>query len=218
MQTTGGKHPCAWLRLISCALIVVAYLAAWWGTLAAAANFSCGAEVAKKFGVHEIVFTGNGSVPNPFDTGVTVVFTPSSGREGAVAVKAFYDGGNTWRARLYVSESGQWSWRSQSADDEKLNGRSGSFSAVQSNLRGKLRSHPKNKRWWATDDGRTVLSLADTAYILFRSPNDPTQPVTDDTFRRYVKANVRLGVTSMRAGGCGGYAGWSRFVRGAEAA
>jgi hypothetical protein len=28
---------------------------------------------------------------------------------GLVAVNAFYDGGNTWRARLYVSESGQWS-------------------------------------------------------------------------------------------------------------
>ena len=214
MQKAGGNHHFAWPRIVSCVLIAIAYLTVCFPAPADAANFSRGAEVAQKFGVHEIVLTGIGSVANPFDTDATVTFTPPSGTERAVAVQAFYDGGNTWRARLYVSECGTWRWRSRSADDENLNGQSGSFTVLQSNLRGKLRSHPKNNRWWATDDGRTFLNLADTAYILFRSPNDPNQPVTDDTFRQYVRADRRLGVTSMRAGGCGGYAGWSRFVRG----
>lgn len=214
VQTAAGKHPYPRLRSVLCVLIAIACLPAWTSASAAPANFTRGSETAKQFGVHEIVLTGNGSVANPFDTDVTVTFTPPSGSSGEMAVKAFFDGGDTWRARLYVSESGQWTWASQSADDEKLHGVRGSFGAVPSNLRGKIRAHPKNNRWWATDDGRTFLNLADTAYILFRSPNDPIQPVREETFRLYVKANVRLGITSMRAGGCGGYAGWSRFVRG----
>ena len=181
---------------------------------AVTANFSRGTETAKKFGVHEIVLTGNGDISNPFDTDVTVTFTPTSGAGNAITVKAFYDGANLWRARLYLSESGKWMWASRSSDDEQLDGRKGSFSAVASNLRGKLRQHPKNKRRWATDNGRTFLNLADTAYILFRSPNHSRQPIDDKTFREYVRANVRMGVTSMRAGGCGGYAGWGRTSAG----
>lgn len=34
---------------------------------------------ARKFGVYEIVLTGDGAVTNPFDTQATVTFTPPSG-------------------------------------------------------------------------------------------------------------------------------------------
>jgi len=176
-------------------------------------NFTTGSDSARLYGVHEIVLTGNGGVSNPFDTAATVTFTPSSGVSNAITVKPFYDGGNTWRVRLYVTETGSWHW-SSSSSDRGLNNNKGSFTACTSPLRGKLRQHTDNNRQWMTEDGKTFLNLSDTAYILFRSPNDPWQPVTDETFRRYVKDVVDLGINLMRAGGCGGYAGWGLYDKG----
>ena len=71
------------------------------------ANVTRGASTAKKFGVHELVLSGGGEVANPFAIDATVTFTPESGVDEAVTVKAFYDGKNMWRARLYVSEIGR---------------------------------------------------------------------------------------------------------------
>jgi len=175
------------------------------------ANLSRGSENANQFGVHEIVLTGNASARNPFATVCKVRFKPPSPGSREVTVDAFYDGGNLWRARLYVSEAGRWSWVSAAAADTGLNGKSGSFQALASNLCGKLQQHPANRRQWRTNDGRTFLNLSDTAYILFRSPRHPIQPVDDSTFQAYVKDDVKLGVTSLRAGGCGGYAVWDRI-------
>jgi len=39
-----------------------------------ARNFTSGAETARKFGVHEIVLSGNGAVANPFASVATVTF------------------------------------------------------------------------------------------------------------------------------------------------
>lgn len=68
--------------------------------------FTTGAAKAVKFGTHEVVLTGNGRTENPFQTAAVVMFTPPSGK--TVTVNAFYDGGNTWRARVYVTETGAW--------------------------------------------------------------------------------------------------------------
>lgn len=119
-------------------------IALWWTCLVfsvpttLAENFSSGTDSAVKFSVHEIVLTGNGSVPNPFDTIVNVQFTPPSGSTNAKTVWAFYDGDNTWRARVYVSEIGPWRWESHSAMDSQLDSRAGNFESVDSNLRGRL--------------------------------------------------------------------------------
>ena len=85
-------------------------------------NFTQGTAAAQKFGTHEIVLTGDGSVSNPFTTVATVTFTPPSGSANAKTVDAFYDGGNTWRARAYVTEIGTWQWKSSSATDPGLVG------------------------------------------------------------------------------------------------
>lgn len=83
-------------------------------------SFTNGSASAKKFGTHEIVLMGQGNVANPFDIAVTVKFTPPSGSANAVTVDAFYDGGNAWRARMYVTEAGRWKWISTSATDPLL--------------------------------------------------------------------------------------------------
>src|SRR5262249_40783598 len=73
---------------------------------------------AEKFGVYEVVLTGNGSVANPFDTKATVTWTAPSGQ--AFTVDDFYAGGDTWRARTYVTEAGLWHWAASSAADPGL--------------------------------------------------------------------------------------------------
>jgi len=174
-------------------------------------GFTTDEQTAWLYGVHEITLTGDGSVNNPFDTDATVTFTEPLGNQ--VVVKAFYDGGNTWRARVYISETGTWSWQSDSPDDSHLDNRSGTFVAEPSTLRGMLRKHPRNPRQWITDDGQTFLNLSDTSYTLFRQDVDLSgeKPpyVTDALFQEYVEDDVNLGITSLRAGGCGGYGGWA---------
>lgn len=161
---------------------------------ARAANFTGGASPAKLFGTHEIVLTGDGSAANPFHTVVTVRFTAPSGKQ--TTVNAFYDGGDTWRARAYVTEVGRWRWASASAADPKLNNNTGSFTSSRSALRGMLRPHKQNPRQWMTDDGRWFVNLNDTSYKLFNKDEARWQAYVDDI--------VAMGMTSVRAGTLGG--------------
>lgn len=161
-------------------------------------HFTNGLTAAVKFGVHEVELTGDGNVPNPFDTQVEVTFTPASGANQAKRVQAFYDGGNTWRARVYVSEPGEWRWTSICTTDTQLDARSGQFTAANSSLRGRLLSHPSNPRQWITEDGRWFLNLNDTAYFLLCRQEGNGEPVSDDDAIRYLNDDTARGITSVR--------------------
>ncbi len=164
---------------------------------APAAGFSEGAGPAARFGVHEIALTGNGGVANPFDTDVTVTFTPAVGRS-AQTVHAFFDGGDTWRARVYVGGTGRWLWTSRCASDPALDGRGGAFEAADSALCGRLLPHPANPRQWMTEDGRWFLNVSDTAYFLLCTHDGDGAPVAERDAQDYVSEAVGLGVTSVR--------------------
>lgn len=164
-----------------------------------AGNFTSGTQTAVKFGVHEIVLTGDGSVPNPFDTIVRVRFTPPSGAANARTVWAFYDGGNTWRARVYPTEAGAWHWSSMCATDARLADKSGRFRCEASKLRGRLLVHPKNSRQWMTEDGRWFLNLNDTSYYLLCAYDGTGTAIPDDDVRAYVKDAMDRGITSFRS-------------------
>lgn len=163
-----------------------------------AANFASGTETAVKFGVYEVVLPGDGSVANPFDTIVTVRFTPPSGAKNARSVWAFYDGENSWRARVNASEAGTWSWSAACETDAKPHGKTGAFRVAESKLPGRLLIHPKNPRQWVTEDGRYFLNLSDTAYFLLCRQDGRGAPVSDETARRYIRDNVARGITSVR--------------------
>ena len=135
---------------------------------------------ALKFGIYEISLTGDGAVNNPFDTVATVTFTPPSGQANARTIYAFYDGDNTWRARVYVSETGVWRWSSTSAMDKGLDGKTGAFQTVDSKLRGRLLPHPKNPRHWITEDGRWFLNINDTAYFLLSLKDQNGNPISHE--------------------------------------
>ncbi|MBM3334719.1 DUF4038 domain-containing protein, partial [Candidatus Sumerlaeota bacterium] len=162
-------------------------------------NFTSGAQAARKFGVHEIVLTGNGSVSNPFDMPVTVRFTPPSGAANAKTVWAFYDGENTWRARVYPSETGEWTWFSTCETDAGLHGKSGTFQCEPSQLRGRLFVHPKNPRQWMTENGRWFLNLNDTAYFWLCTHDAVGKPVSHEDARDYVRDVSDRGITSLRS-------------------
>ncbi len=164
-----------------------------------AANFTTGTDPAVKFGVHEIALTGAGSVANPFDTLATVQFVPPSGAKNAKTVYAFYDGDNTWRARVYVSETGAWNWSSACATDKGLDGKTGTVQAADSKMRGRLLPHPKNPRHWITENGRWFLNVVDTAYFLLSPKDESGQPIPEEDFQAYVRDAVNHGVTSFMA-------------------
>lgn len=167
------------------------------GPAAGAANFTTESDCAVKFGVHEIVLQGDGATGNPFDKVAMVTFMPPSGAEHAKTVYAFYDGEDTWRARVYVSEAGNWRWSSVCATDKRLDGRSGEFPSTDSKLRGRLLPHPKNPRQWMTENGRWFLNLVDTAYFLLSPRDYSRQPVPEEDFQAYVSDAVNHGVTTF---------------------
>lgn len=155
-----------------------------------ARNFTTGGHLARTFGVYEVVLRGRGAVANPFATHATVTFTPPSSDAHPVTVQAFYDGGDTWRARVYVTESGRWKWTAKSTDDALLDGHRGWFIAANSPLRGMLRKDNRNPKQWMTDDGHWFLNISDTAYLLF-SPYH-------GFWKAYVRDDVAHGITSVR--------------------
>ncbi len=180
------------------------------GTASAwAANYATGAEAVARFGVYEVVLTGDGSVGNPFDTVATVRFTPPSGPENQKTVWAFFDGGDTWRARVYAAETGEWTWSTACEADPGLNGLSGRFRCEPSPLPGRLLPHPDNPRQWITEDGRWFLNLNDTAYFLLCARDGNGEPVSDEDVRQYLSDDVERGITSIRCFVAGGRSGFA---------
>lgn len=179
-----------------------------WILILEVASASAPAAAVPKFGVHEVVLSGDGSVANPFDTLATLTFTPPSGAKNARSVYAFFDGDNTWRARVYVSETGEWKWTSGCSTDQGLNGKSGTFTAEASKLPGRLLPHPKNPRHWMTEDGRWFLNIVDTAYFLLSAKDEMGQPIPDEDLAAYVRDAVDHGITSFMAYAVPGPASW----------
>src|SRR5688500_1194501 len=95
-ETTMNIH-----RLVIRTLLLLTILSSPAAWCAAAQNFSSGTDRATKFGVHEIALESEHTGGNPFDIDATVKFLPPSGESNAKTVSAFYDGGTTWRARVY---------------------------------------------------------------------------------------------------------------------
>ena len=167
-----------------------------------AASYTRGIQNANLFGVHEISLVGSNWGANPFDDKIKVRFTPESGKYADVL--AFYDGGSAWKARVYVSETGNWRWQVVSQSGLTVTSSlNGSFNAYNSQaLKGKLAQHPDNKRQWATASGETFFHLSDTAYRLFN------KDVPEADFQKYVRDDHALGISSLRVGGLGGYREW----------
>ncbi|MBZ0294172.1 MAG: DUF5060 domain-containing protein [Anaerolineae bacterium] len=192
----------AMIRVSAPPLLLLILLSAF-QTTTGEPNFTRDQNPARLFGVHEIALAGSESTGNPFDLRASVTFFPPSGGENVKTVDMFYDGDRTWRARVYVNETGDWTWQSRSPDS-LLDNQTGTFTVVESDLRGMLKSDPDNPRQWITDNEQWFLNINDTAYRLFN--NDERR------WQAYVEELNTLGITSLRAGVLGGFA-WDKDAR-----
>ena len=161
---------------------------------ASTSNYTTGTQTARLFGVHEVSFTRPQPTPtgyNPYAETITVTFDlPGVGASGNLTVRAFYDGATddqeTWRARVYVNRVGAWGWTASTGASESfeteeaygsgLHGMLRVSSASDTTTSGRSQNGNVVEAWatrvgtpkrWYTDDGRTFLPMADTAYLLF---------------------------------------------------
>ena len=150
-------------------------------------TFSTGTQSTALFGVHEV------EVPGDSTTQITFTFTNGS---KASQVRGFYDNGSVIKARVYCDTLGTWNWESST-------GQKGSFSVIQSVLKGKLRSQGK---FLVHDNGTPFISIMDTAYSLFNFTDEDegtTFYTTYEAFTAYVSDAAEFGATMLRAGAVG---------------
>lgn len=145
-------------------------------------------------GVYEVALVAPLGERNPYlDVDFRVLFTRPD--ETQVTVDGFYDGGETFRARAYGDTLGRWQWRSISNVTE-LDGRSGTFAVVPSELPGRLRKHPGDSRQLSYDNGQWFLHLGDTGY---RYVTD-----TEPQWQAYIDQAAAVGFTKIRTWFCQG--------------
>src|SRR5207237_7905881 len=118
---------------------------------------------------------------NPFNTKGSVTFTSPSNQ--SVTVNDFYDGGNIWRARVYVTETGVWQWSASSAADPGLNGVSGTFTASDTGLPGLLQLNPSNPKAWMNSRGQWFEYVGVAHWVLLNQ-HSTSRP----THKRFVPA------------------------------
>lgn len=152
------------------------------------------AEAVPQRGVYEIVFDTRLDGRNPyFDVDLRILFVRPDGVR--VTVDAFYDGDQRFTARAYAQMPGRWQWRSISNVNE-LDGRSGRFQVVPSELPGKLRKHPDDPHQLAYDGGQWFLHIGDTGY---RYVTD-----TEPQWQAYIDQAAQVGFTKVRTWFCQG--------------
>ncbi len=143
-------------------------------------------------GCWERVFRSNDADSSgSFGMDLRVVFTRPDGSE--VSVDGFADGNGRFGARAYCDRTGLWRWRSKSPRSE-LDGESGGFEVLPSNLPGKLRIHSGDPRQFAWDNGEWFLHIGDTGYRCLID--------TEPEWRTYIDQAVEMGATKIRAWFC----------------
>src|SRR5690606_18487861 len=96
----------------------------------------------------------------------------------------FWDGGRTWRFRFSPDKIGHWKWTVQSADSG-LEGQSGEFTVVKSELHGGVQPMPRFPRHFQRQDGTPFWFFGDTAWALY------TDNVQEKHDRDAVEAYIR---------------------------
>ncbi|HEV7301268.1 MAG TPA: DUF4038 domain-containing protein [Tepidisphaeraceae bacterium] len=140
-------------------------------------------------GAYEVTLTASPVFTDAFlQNDLRVTFTRSNGTR--VSVNGFYDGGTTFKARVYLDVVGDWSWRSSSSD-AGLNAKSGTFTVVnRGNLPGKLRKSTRDPRQFVHDDGAWFLHLGDTGYRYING--------TEANWQQYIDQAAETGFTKVR--------------------
>nr|WKN39017.1 DUF5060 domain-containing protein [Tunicatimonas sp. TK19036] len=139
-------------------------------------------------GIYELTLNTTGEAGNPYyKITFAVTFTRPDG--SAVVAEGFFDGGNAFKVRAYCDTPGTWKWAS-SSNNVGLDGKSGTFEVVPSDLKGKLRQHPDDPYQFAYDNGDWFLHIGDTGYR-FVVASEPY-------WKEYIDQAVEMGATKIR--------------------
>ncbi|GEO23501.1 hypothetical protein CQA01_40350 [Cyclobacterium qasimii] len=128
------------------------------------------------FAVHvyevvEVSFSANNKYNNPYmDVNFDVTLNGPGGK--TYTIPTFWDGENTWKARLVATEPGTWNWSTGTGQtkDNGLDGKNGSFTAeawteaekeINPNRRGFIRT-ASNNRSLEYADGTPFFLIGDT--------------------------------------------------------
>ena len=137
--------------------------------LAALAPVTRAATAVRPWDVFEVELTAAAdttALPENSPPVARVIFRNGS---AAITVAAFWDGGQTWRARFAPPAAGEWSYRTESADPG-LNGRTGGFRCeawsedekrANPARRGFVRAAP-GRHYFEYSDGTPFLWIGDT--------------------------------------------------------
>lgn len=123
---------------------------------------------------YEIVFESAVPVRNPIqDVDLRVEFRHLDGDHPSTVsiVRAFWDGGNIWRARFAPSHSGRWSWSSTCSSPENagLHHKSGDFLCCRTLRLNPFQQHgplklSENRRYFIHADGTPFFWMGDTVW------------------------------------------------------
>lgn len=116
-----------------------------------------------RFGRHEVSLAATGSYANPYaELSAEATLVEPDGHTTR-QLPLFWDGGQTWRFRFAPDLVGTWRWSIKSAD-RGLDGRSGSFECVASDLRGSFQPMAGAPTHFQYQNGERVWFLGDTAW------------------------------------------------------
>ena len=155
-----GKSLCA--HRILCKVV----LAAWPLTLA----LQSAPAAVPRWGMFEAAFTSDRPRDDPFqDIELRVTFRSPSKR--VQTVRAFWDGGTTWRVRFSPDEIGRWTFTTRATPDPDrgLHQRTGTFRVVAPKGKTRFERHgpvrvSSNRRFLEHADGTPFFWLADTGW------------------------------------------------------
>ncbi|MFI3319637.1 MAG: DUF5060 domain-containing protein [Rikenellaceae bacterium] len=122
---------------------------------------------AERFEVVDITLQARGKITNPFIVEATAIFTSPSGATQNVPI--FYNGGSEWVIRFSASESGAWSFKTQS-DIKALSGRSGKVNISKesyNNRRGAIIRKADKPRHLYWQDGSPYFMVGFECDFLF---------------------------------------------------
>lgn len=145
------------------------------------------------YGVYEITLTATPNNHPIFDTDFTLTFTRPD--KTTVTTEGFYTHQNTYKARAYADQIGDWTWTSMSNLPE-LNNQNGNFTVIPSDLKGQLTIHPQDPYQFAYQNGDWFLHIGDTGY---RYVTD-----TEPEWQTYIDQASGAGFTKIRTWFCRG--------------
>jgi hypothetical protein len=139
-------------------------------------------------GVYELTFNTSSAGRDPYyEVKLYVTFVTPDG--GHVQTEGFFDGGTLFKGRAYCNQVGPWKWFSTS-NDPAMNGISGEFQVIPSNLKGKLVIHPDDPYQFAYDNGDWFLHIGDTGYRYVVA--------SEPYWQKYIDQASEMGVTKIR--------------------